>query len=132
MQRCQDGVTLFFRLDRSHPPWVPQATIFRPAGILQYSQPGRLDGLCKRCKDGRKVLQRHGEACQLISAVKATAKIPGDMAEAGVAYGASASLTADHAPESMFWTVRGAGAIITLRFCFVGDKFEDYREPRAN
>jgi len=47
----------------------------------------------------RELLLSHGEACQLISAVQATAKVPGDMAEVGVAYGASARLIADYAPE---------------------------------
>ncbi len=50
-------------------------------------------------KADRNLLLSHGEACQLISAVKATQKVRGDMAEVGVAYGASARLIADHSPE---------------------------------
>jgi O-methyltransferase len=44
----------------------------------------------------RELLLNHGEACQLISAVTATAKRGGDMAEVGVAFGASAKLIAEH------------------------------------
>jgi O-methyltransferase len=47
-------------------------------------------------KRERTLLLSHGEACQLISALTATEKIPGDVAEVGVAYGASAKLIADH------------------------------------
>jgi O-methyltransferase len=46
----------------------------------------------------RSLLLNHCEACQLISAVKATEKIPGDLAEVGVAYGASAKLISEQAP----------------------------------
>jgi hypothetical protein len=30
----------------------------------------------------------------------------------------------------MFWTVRGANAIIALRCCNLNNRFEDYREAR--
>lgn len=43
------------------------------------------------------LLLSHCEACQIISAVNATARIPGDLAEVGVAYGASAKLIQQHA-----------------------------------
>jgi O-methyltransferase len=39
------------------------------------------------------------EACQLIAAVEATRRIPGDIAEVGVAYGRSAKLIAQYAPD---------------------------------
>jgi O-methyltransferase len=48
-------------------------------------------------KRERGLLLNHGEACQLISAVTATQKLGGDMAEVGVAYGASAKLIAEFA-----------------------------------
>jgi hypothetical protein len=32
--------------------------------------------------------------------------------------------------SGMFWTVRGANAIIALRCCHVSGKFQDYREGR--
>ena len=47
-------------------------------------------------KAERMLLLDHGEACQIISAVEATARIPGDMAELGVASGASARLILAH------------------------------------
>lgn len=46
----------------------------------------------------RPLLLNHCEACQLISAVTATGKLGGNMAELGVAYGASAKLICDFAP----------------------------------
>jgi O-methyltransferase len=50
-------------------------------------------------KQERSFLLTHGEACQLISAVTATEKLAGDMAELGVAYGASAKLISEYAPS---------------------------------
>jgi O-methyltransferase len=47
--------------------------------------------------DERDLLLNHCEACQLISAIEATRKVPGDLAEVGVASGASAKLIANHA-----------------------------------
>src|SRR6185369_14132269 len=44
----------------------------------------------------RQLLLDPGEACQLISALQATERIEGDVAEVGVAYGASARLMAGH------------------------------------
>lgn len=44
----------------------------------------------------RRLLLNHCEACQLISTVKATAHVPGQIAELGVAYGGSAKLIAKH------------------------------------
>jgi hypothetical protein len=48
-------------------------------------------------KRQRSLLLNHCEACQLISAVTATAKLGGDIAEVGVAYGSSAKLIAKYA-----------------------------------
>lgn len=45
----------------------------------------------------RTLLLSAGEACQILSAITATAHLPGDIAELGVAYGASAKLIATHA-----------------------------------
>ncbi len=47
-------------------------------------------------RNERKMLISHGEMAQIVSAVKATARIPGDMAEFGVAYGGSAKLIAQY------------------------------------
>jgi hypothetical protein len=49
-----------------------------------------------RIKDEREFLLNYSEACQIISAVTATARIPGDLAEVGVAYGASAKLILEY------------------------------------
>jgi hypothetical protein len=49
-----------------------------------------------RVKAERELLLSHGEACQIISAVQATRAIPGDLAELGVAYGASAKLILEY------------------------------------
>jgi O-methyltransferase len=70
----------------------------------------------------RSLLLNHCEACQLISAVKATEKIPGDLAEIGVAYGASAKLISEYAPAKplhLFDTFDGLpspGAIDSPKF----------------
>ena len=50
-------------------------------------------------KRDRTLLLSHCEACQLIALVAAVEKVPGDMAEVGVAYGASAKLISEHAPH---------------------------------
>ena len=50
-------------------------------------------------KQERTFLLNHCEACQLISAVTATEKLGGDMAELGVASGASAKLISEYAPS---------------------------------
>lgn len=49
-----------------------------------------------RVASERTLLLNHAEACQIISAVRAVASVPGDMAELGVFAGASARLIADH------------------------------------
>ena len=50
-------------------------------------------------KQERTFLLNHCEACQLISAVTATEKLGGEMAELGVASGASAKLISEYAPS---------------------------------
>ena len=65
-------------------------------------------------KRERTLLLNHGEACQLISAVTATEKLGGDMAEVGVAYGASAKLIAEYSPTRtlhLFDTFEGLPAV---------------------
>jgi hypothetical protein len=49
-----------------------------------------------RVSETRPLLLDPAEACQLISALRATERIDGDVAEVGVAYGASARLMASH------------------------------------
>lgn len=48
-------------------------------------------------KEEKELLLNHCEACQIISAVTATEKLGGHLAEVGVAYGASAKLIAKYA-----------------------------------
>lgn len=69
-------------------------------GLLRYGTGHRrrwMDSVTA-VKDERPMLLSHCEACQLISAVTATEKLGGDMAEVGVAFGASAKLIAMYAP----------------------------------
>lgn len=49
-----------------------------------------------RVNEERILLLNYGEACQILSALQATAHLPGDLAELGVAWGASAKLIASH------------------------------------
>jgi O-methyltransferase len=61
----------------------------------------------------RTLLLNHCEACQLISALKASEKVTGEIAEVGVAYGASAKVLADYAsarPLHLFDTFDGLPA----------------------
>lgn len=61
-------------------------------------------------KKERPFLLRHVEGCHIISALVATAKVPGDLAEVGVAYGASAKLIcqfAGHRKLHLFDTFEG-------------------------
>jgi len=50
-----------------------------------------------RVKKERPFLLRHAEACNLITALNATAKVPGDLAEVGVAFGGSAKIICTYA-----------------------------------
>src|ERR1700722_4801334 len=59
---------------------------------------GRLKLLLK-IRSHRDMLLLPAEACQIMSAVDAVKKIPGDMAELGVASGASAMMIAARSPE---------------------------------
>ncbi len=64
----------------------------------------------------RVLLLSHGEACQILSALEATAHLGGDIAELGVAYGASAKLIAGHAggrPVHLFDTFEGLPAPVS-------------------
>lgn len=54
-------------------------------------------GSILRVKSNRILLLDPGEACQLLSAIRATEHIPGEMAELGVAFGASARLMGEYA-----------------------------------
>jgi len=63
-----------------------------------------------RVKKERPFLLRHVEACSLISALAATATIRGDLAEVGVAFGASAKIISTFAPDRtlhLFDTLEG-------------------------
>ena len=48
--------------------------------------------MVRRVAEERTLLLSDGEACQLLACIDATSSIPGDVAELGVAYGASAKL----------------------------------------
>jgi O-methyltransferase len=66
--------------------------------LVHHTGPER-DGWIKRVneiKAERKSLLSHGDMCQIVSAVHATRRIPGDMVEFGVAYGASARIIAEY------------------------------------
>jgi O-methyltransferase len=61
----------------------------------------------------RTLLLNHCEACQLIGALKSSEKVSGDIAEVGVAYGASAKVIAEYAsgrPLHLFDTFDGLPA----------------------
>lgn len=68
-------------------------------------------------KAERKSLLSHGDICQIISAVQATRRVPGDLVEFGVAYGASARIIAEF----------GGGRTLHLF-----DTFEGLPEPGPN
>src|SRR5580700_7134828 len=55
--------------------------------------------LLLKIRSRRDMLLLPSEACQIMSAVDAVRKIPGDMAELGVASGASAMMIASRSPE---------------------------------
>lgn len=62
--------------------------------LTRYDHLHRRDRLAmvRRVAEERTLLLSHGEACQLLACLDATSCIPGDVAELGVAYGASAKL----------------------------------------
>jgi len=73
-------------------------------------------------KGEKELLLNHCEACQIISAVTATEKLGGHLAEVGVAYGASAKLIAKYAGARslhLFDTFEGLPDIAQID----GDKF---------
>jgi predicted O-methyltransferase YrrM len=81
---------------------VPVA--FAQAGLLlaRYeNSEGRRDRLkrIRRIRSERDMLLIPAEACQIICALKAIEKIPGDMAEVGVSTGGSAKMISDCAPN---------------------------------
>ena len=63
---------------------------------FKYGSRAELLASIQAIRNERKMLISHGEMAQIASAVKATARIPGDMAEFGVAYGGSAKLIAKY------------------------------------
>jgi O-methyltransferase len=69
-------------------------------GILlaRYEHRKRRDRLATvvRVAEERTLLLSHGEACQLLACLESTDRVRGDVAELGVAYGASAKLLAMH------------------------------------
>ncbi|HWR51494.1 MAG TPA: TylF/MycF/NovP-related O-methyltransferase [Bryobacteraceae bacterium] len=68
-----------------------------------------------RVAQERTLLLNHAEACQIMSAVRAVAHVPGDIAELGVFAGASARLIADHMQDGktlhLFDTFEGLPAV---------------------
>ncbi len=65
------------------------------------AHPSRADALrsFETIRAERQFVLRPSEACQLISVLQATQRIPGDIAEVGVAYGASAKLITQYAGD---------------------------------
>jgi O-methyltransferase len=80
--------------------------------LIHYTGPDRNGWMARvnRIKAERKSLLSHGDMCQIVSAVHATRRIPGDMVEFGVAYGASARIIAEY----------GAGRTLHLFDTFSG------------
>jgi len=71
--------------------------------LSRYDAPHRRQWIdeIRRVRRERCLLLNYSEAAQILSALKATRHIEGDLAELGVAYGASARLIADHSTERM-------------------------------
>jgi O-methyltransferase len=98
MKRVQDAVRDF--AGRFHYVLVRYETAHRRAWMDSVTA----------IKQERDLLLNHCEACQLISALTATEKLGAEVAEVGVAYGASAKLIAKYAssrPIHLFDTFEG-------------------------
>ena len=81
---------------------VKAAAARRGILLARYVEPHRRERLAAiaRVAAERTLLLTPGEACQLLTCLESTARIPGDVAELGVAFGASAKLLAMRmAPE---------------------------------
>src|ERR1700733_14950882 len=63
---------------------------------FKYGSRAELLASIQAIRDERKTLISHGELAQIASAVKATARIPGAVAEFGVPYGGGARLIAEY------------------------------------
>lgn len=81
--------------------WLRQSAANRNLLLQKYNSGARTARLreVSAVMRERKLLLSHTEACQLITAVEATAKLPGSIAEVGVYRGASAHLIREHAPS---------------------------------
>src|ERR1700722_19957639 len=70
--------------------------------------------MVRRVAEERTLLISHGEACQLLACLATTDPIAGDVAELGVAYGASAKLLSMRLPAAkhlhLFDTFKGLPA----------------------
>ena len=81
--------------------------------LVQYAhrhRANRLRRILEVLKDNPRPLLNPCEVAQIISAVKAAAKVPGALAEVGVASGTSARMISENAPEKtlhLFDTFRG-------------------------
>lgn len=73
---------------------VKAAAARRGILLARYVEPHRRARLAmvRQVADERTLLLSHGEACQLLACLETTAQVDGDVAELGVAYGASAKL----------------------------------------
>ncbi len=80
---------------------VKGAAARRGVLLARYEHSHRRDRLAtvRRVAEERTLLLSHGEACQLMSCIDSTRLIAGDIAEVGVAYGASAKLLSLQLPE---------------------------------
>ena len=79
---------------------VKAAAARRGILLARYEHLQRRDRLATvvRVAKERTLLLSHGEACQLLACLESTDRVGGDVAELGVAYGASAKLLAMHLP----------------------------------
>jgi O-methyltransferase len=90
----------------------------------------------RRVAEERTLLLSHGEACQLLACLETTDRTPGDIAELGVAYGASAKLLSMRLPARkhlhLFDTFQGLPEVtaadgIRFRAGEFESRFEDVR-----
>lgn len=119
--------------------WIRDRLAEREIILVHYKGSGRRERIeqVRRLKAQRKLLLNHCEIFQILSALEATARIPGDLAELGVAYGASAKLLSEYASEGktlhLFDTFEGLPEPVngdSVRFYKgeFGCSFDDVRE----
>ena len=117
---------------------VKAAAAQRGILLARYVDPSRHARLStvRRVAEERTLLLSHGEACQLLACMETTERTPGDIAELGVAYGASAKLLSMRLPAGkhlhLFDTFQGLPEVtaadeIRFRAGEFESRFEDVR-----